>query len=100
MAAGILLSACLLGAWMYLGQSGGHYVLVSVDGTEYGRYSLDEDQEIQINKTNRLVIQDGQASMAYADCPDQICVHMVPISRIHEMIVCMPNKVTVEVFEE
>ena len=81
-------------------RAGGHYVVVEVEGKEFGRYDLAEDQTIDINGTNRLEIADGKASMVYADCPDQLCVHMVPISRAHELIVCMPNKVTVEAFEK
>ena len=32
-----------------------------------------------------------------ADCPDKLCVHQKAISKNHEMIVCLPNKVVVEV---
>lgn len=100
LAAGVLVVACLLGVLMYRNQSKGHYVSVTVDGEEYGRYDLDEDQIIEINDTNRLEIKDGKASMIYGNCPDKLCVHMASVSRAHEMIVCMPNKVTVEVFEK
>ena len=97
---GIVAAACILGLLMYWNQSKGHYVLVTVDGKEYARYELDENQTIDINGTNRLEIKAGKAAMVYADCPDKLCVHMVPVSRAHEMIVCMPNKVAVEVFEK
>lgn len=100
LAGAVLLFACMLGFWFRQNQVRGHYIRVQVNGEEYGKYKLGEDQVIEINGKNRLEIQAGQASMIYADCPDQICVHMVPISRTHEMIVCMPNQVTVEVFEE
>lgn len=100
LAGGVLVIACLMGILIYWSQSKGHYVVVTVNGEEYGHYDLDEDQTVDINETNRLEIKDGKASMIYADCPDKLCVHMVPISRSHEMIVCMPNKVTVEAFEK
>lgn len=100
LAAGILIIAGLLGILIYWNQTKGHYIVVKVDGEEYGRYELDEDQIIDINETNRLEISGGKAAMIYADCPDKLCVHMVPISRAHEMIVCMPNKITVEAFEK
>lgn len=100
LAAGVLFVACALGIMLYLSQSKGHYVVVTVNGEEYGRYDLSEDQTIDINGTNQLEISGGKASMISADCPDKLCVHMASISRAHELIVCMPNKITVEAFEE
>lgn len=100
LAAGILLAAiagCLI---LYWSQSRGHYIVVTVDGEEYGTYDLSEDQVIEIGDTNLLEIKNKKASMIRADCPDQICVHMAAVGRSHEMIVCMPNKVIVEVFEK
>ena len=72
-------------------------VLVSVDGEVFGVYSLHDDQEIKINDTNILVIKGGEADMIHANCPDQICVDQVEISKTGETIVCLPNKVIVEV---
>lgn len=75
----------------------GSTVTVTVDGREFGTYSLDKEQEIAINKTNRLVIKDGKADMIWADCPDKLCVHQKAINRDGETIVCLPNKVVAEV---
>ena len=72
-------------------------ISISVDGKIYGVYSLHADQEIQINDTNILVIKNGIADMIEADCPDQICVNQKEISKTRETIVCLPNKVIVEV---
>lgn len=99
LAAGLLLLACLSGAFIYGNRSRGAVVVVQVDGEVYGRYDLQEDQTIEINGTNRLRIEDGEASMIYGDCPDQICVHTAPVSSVREVIVCMPNRVTAEVAE-
>ena len=74
----------------------GACVRVTVDGSVYG-----EEQEIPIVQdgvtTNVLTIRDGRADMTEADCPDKLCVHQKAISKNHEMIVCLPNKVVVEV---
>ena len=99
LAAGILLAVCLSGILLYGNRAAGNYVLIQVDGAEYGRYSLEEDQVVEINGTNRLEIQGGEAFMTRGDCPDQICVHTEPVSSVHEVIVCMPNRVTAEVRE-
>lgn len=76
-------------------------VRVTVDGSVYGTYALGEEQEIPIVQdgvtTNVLTIRDGKADMTEADCPDKLCVHQKAISKNHEMIVCLPNKVVVEV---
>ena len=71
----------------------GACVRVTVDGSVYGTYALGEEQEIPIVQT----IRDGRADMTEADCPDKLCVHQKAISKNHEMIVCLPNKVVVEV---
>ena len=35
--------------------------------------------------------------MIEADCPDQLCVHQKKISMNHESIICLPNRVVVEI---
>lgn len=44
-----------------------------------------------------LVIKDGEAYMQEADCPNQICVHHSPVSHKGETIVCLPNRVIIEI---
>lgn len=79
----------------------GAQVIVTVDGEVYGTYSLAENQKVPIIKegvtTNLLVIEDGEADMTEADCPDKLCVHQKAISKNNETIVCLPNKVVVQV---
>ena len=75
-------------------------ITVTVNGEIQGIYPLDQDQTIQINQgTNILEIKDGEANMTEADCPDKLCVHQRAISKYHESIICLPNKVVVEVTE-
>ena len=45
-------------------------------------------------------IRGGEIRMTEADCPDQICVHTGWIDQEHDMIVCMPNKVVVQIVEQ
>ena len=35
--------------------------------------------------------------MVEADCPDKLCVHQKAISKNNETIICLPNKVVVQV---
>lgn len=73
------------------------FVRITVDGELYGEYALDENQEISIQDTNVCVIEDGSVYMKSADCPDQICVNTKPIHTRAGSIICLPNKVSVEI---
>ena len=69
---GILVLALVLWAgisFFYKGQYGS--ITITVDGEEYGTYSLGKDQTISINDTNVCEIKDGKAHMISATCPDQ-----------------------------
>ena len=82
-----------------IGQKEAGRVVVEVDGEVFGEYELNENQEVLINETNILMIENGEANMYEANCPDQICVKHVPISKNGETIVCLPNKVVVTIKE-
>lgn len=79
----------------------GSQVTVTIDGQLYGTYSLNDSQTIPIKQdnktTNVLQIQNQKAKMIHADCPDQLCVHQSAISKSKQTIVCLPNKVVIEV---
>ena len=95
---GIIGVAVLLSAFFLLkGSSIGTTVVVTVDGEQYGRYSLLKEQVVQIGDTNTLVIHNHEADMLFAECPDQICVKHTPISGTDENIICLPNKVVVTI---
>lgn len=75
----------------------GSEAVVYVDSAEYARCPLAMDNEIVIGETNTIVIERGQVFMKAAECPDQICVRHKPISKDGESIVCLPNRVVVEI---
>nr|WP_317361081.1 NusG domain II-containing protein [uncultured Blautia sp.] len=70
---------------------------ITVSGEEYGTYSLEEDQVIKVGDTNICEIKDKKVSMISADCPDQLCIHQRTIQLQGETIVCLPNKVVLEI---
>lgn len=70
---------------------------ISVNNQVFGIYDLDENQEIMVSDTNICRIENGRAIMEYADCPDQVCVHASAISKNGQTIICMPNRVVLEV---
>ena len=74
---------------------------ISVDGEVCGEYSLKDKQEIKIGDTNVCQIEeDGTVSMTEADCPDQLCVKQGKIKAFGESIICLPNKVVLEIVTE
>ncbi|MCC8066825.1 MAG: NusG domain II-containing protein [Clostridiales bacterium] len=93
-------AACVvLLIWRSLFQEDGASVVVQVDGEVYGTYSLSKDQTIRINDTNVLVISDGEAYMSEANCPDGLCISQGHISAEGTMIVCLPNRVVVQIVD-
>ncbi len=46
---------------------------------------------------NVVVIENGKVYMKSADCPDKLCVKHKKISKHNETIVCLPNRVVIEV---
>ena len=79
---------------------GGDKVRISLDGEIYGVYPLGEDREIDVTEdghTNHITIKDGQVSMSYSTCLNQICVNTGAISETKNAIVCLPNRVVVEI---
>ncbi|MDE6621485.1 MAG: NusG domain II-containing protein [Lachnospiraceae bacterium] len=78
----------------------GAMIRITIDGTFYGEYSLSENQTISVDETlgyNRIVIENGSAYMAEADCPDKYCMDYLPIAKNGETIICLPHKLVVEV---
>lgn len=97
---GIIVGAAVLAFILHalIGGKGASCVTVKVNGEIEGVYSLSEDQEISINEgSNILVIKNGKADMKEADCPDKLCVNQKAVSKNNENIICLPNKVIVEV---
>ena len=69
---------------------------ITVDGEDYGTWSLSKNETIKIGETNVCEIKDGKVRMIKADCPDQLCVKQSPVDKNGGMIVCLPNKVIIE----
>ena len=83
-----------------IGAEGAGSVTVKVNGKIEGVYSLAEDREIKINGgSNILVIKNHEADMEDANCPDKLCVNQKPVSKNHESIICLPNKVILEIVD-
>ena len=92
----VALAAVLLFSLMQKGST----VVVLVDGEVWGEYSLLQDQTVEIRhgtSYNLLVIKEGEAFVQEASCPDGICSSHRPIHRDGESIICLPNRVVIEI---
>ena len=66
------------------------------DGDEV--YPLNKDGVFSLNGgTNNLVIENGEAWVSEANCPDKVCMGMGKISKNGEFIACLPNQVIIVV---
>ena len=73
-------------------------VRVTINGETVAKYSLSRDGEYVLNGgTNILVISNGEAYVKEASCPDGLCMNQGKISLSGQRIVCLPNRVMIEV---
>jgi hypothetical protein len=97
----VLLFLCAAAALgLYVFREDGDTVTVSIDGQLYAEYPLTEDRVVELISDggfNRLVIEDGYAYVEEASCPDGICSSHSPIGHNGESIICLPNKVVIEI---
>ena len=101
---GLLVITMVIAMAVRFTQKTGKTVVVSVDGVVKYTFPLDEDIEFKIEGyeggTNYLVIKDGEAYLTEASCPDLLCVHMGKISSQGQSIICLPNRVVVEIRDD
>ncbi len=99
---GLLLGGILLTVGIYLFSKTGASVRITIDGTVYGTYSLNEDREIPVERDGSVInvvrIEDGSVRMEQATCPDALCIRQGAITRERQTIVCLPHKLVVEVY--
>ena len=78
-------------------------VRITCRGEEYGIYPLDENRTVEVIReghSNVVSIQDSTVHMESADCHNQVCVETGTISCTGETIVCLPNRVVVEILAD
>lgn len=82
-------------------KSEGSKVIIYIGGKAVASLDLDKNTSYTIEgedgEWNTLVIEDGYVNMMDASCPDKLCVHHKRIHFNKETIVCLPNKVVLEI---
>ena len=99
---GICISLAVVGLIIVnCARTDGSNIVVTIDGNEYGIYTLLEDQSVDIlidgEVTNTLVIREGKAYMSFANCPDKVCINQGSVFKNHESICCAPNHIVATV---
>ena len=82
------------------GNNTGSELTITCDGEKFGSYSLYEDREIAIERDghiNKVTIKSGTVSMNFSNCHGQDCIHQGEISKAGEAIICLPNKVVLQI---
>lgn len=80
----------------FLGKSGGDTVTVKQNNQTVYSGNLSYDKTIEL-KGNTVTIKNKTVYMESADCKNQICVRHKKISKKGESIICLPNKVIIEI---
>ena len=74
----------------------GKSVVIKQNNAVFCRESLYRSKEIKLSH-NTVIIENGKVYMKEADCKNQICVKHKKISEKGEVIICLPNRVSVEI---
>lgn len=98
-ALGALILALIL--WLCWPKGTGGQAVLTRSGEELGRYALDTHCRVPVRGAAGfslvLVVEDGAVHVEDSTCPDLICQHHRPISKMGEAIICLPGQVTITV---
>jgi hypothetical protein len=86
--------------WIRWIVSEGQEVSIYVNNREVYRLSLFERKTVSIQGIigqTTVEIADGEVWVEKAPCPHQICKHMGKINRCGETIVCIPNRILIQI---
>ncbi len=100
LAAILIITGMLASYALAFEQGNGSEVEIMANGQLFGTYPLSEDRRITVEQNshiNKITIKDGSVSMSFSDCSGQDCVNHEAVSKNGEMIVCLPNRVVVEI---
>ena len=96
----VILLVLGLASMLLLRGGEGSAAVVTVDGSEYGRYPLSQDVTVTVetpNGHNIMQIKDGQVSVTEADCPGGDCIGFGVISRQGQIIICLPHHLAITI---
>lgn len=100
---GLLLISAVVG-WMFAGKDG-KTAVVTLDGIVLAEIDLSKVEtsytiEAEGKYHNTIEFDRGCVRVSYADCPDQVCVDTGWIEDGTVPIVCLPNRLVIEITGE
>ncbi len=103
--AALLLAAAfiMIFSGLFLNEDNSSGVLITLNGKEYAAYrfsEIEEDITLEISSeygSNTVVVTKEGAYVKAASCEDKLDVKMGKISRAGQMIVCLPNRLMIEI---
>ena len=97
----VLFGVLVLGAFLLFAgkvfKVQGDTVIITKDGEIFGKYPLSDYAEISVGDKNTVKIENGCVYMHSATCPDKLCIRQGKTQDSSKKIICLPNKVTIEV---
>lgn len=77
-------------------------VIIELDGKLYKEILIDEETSLIIDIEenhikNKIHIENNKVFMEESNCNNQICVKQGYIEKSNQMIVCLPNKISVRI---
>ena len=78
----------------------GSVVQVNFQGQTYGNFSLSQDKKISlIGKEGESIIEikEGRARFKSSPCKNQYCVQQGWIHLTGQMLICIPNEISIEI---
>lgn len=92
----IVLLSIISAVFIFTGGKGGEKVIISKNNETVFEGKLNENKTVDL-ESNVIEIKNDKVWVKEADCNNQICVNHKAISKKGESIVCLPNKVLVEI---
>ena len=90
------------GIWLYsiAARQEGGYAQVAIDGEIVMELPLNKNTSVILGQgehSDTLIIENGQAYVSEASCPDHVCIRQGKVSYNGQTIVCLPNKLVVTI---
>lgn len=96
----LLVIACSLIVTQMYAYDGAKYVVIYTDGKEFGRYSIENNQTIEVSTDygrNVVVIENNIVRVSETTCKDKVEINAGEISRGGQSLVCLPNRFVVTI---
>lgn len=95
----VIIGLAFLSFHLYGNDQGNKEVMI-IGQNFRGVYPIEKNRKIEVKGPlgdTIVVIENGKAWIEYSPCREKICMKMGKISRVGQQVVCVPNRVLVEI---